>query len=557
LNPQSAIRNPQSKEHAMAEAPQHSSTSIRDSVQPEVGPLPELPVGEGAEPYRPVSLLAVAGFLLAVFYAVWVTLGGLAVFAQHHATLLKLLLVLVPLGAILGAAMAGLREPSQIAAFTGKVVACAAVIVGLGSLAAYSGSNPWLLPDFMWGVLLAAALVCWVARARIQASENTLSGLPLTSWGLWLTLSFGLVYSGYLAANIIAVRTQARACAEDFLEQLKKGDQIQAFIRTLPVGGRPAAGRDLRETIELQYNTPAPGSRDTGFFSIFCRNDLVRMVMLGGEETKIEPGSVEWDFGKEAYQVGMNYKVSGPAGSYDARVTAVGTATAGGGRRQWRIDQGLTSLYVKEPSSEVGKALLVSGGVAQAFAREWGAKVRAGDLDEAYLWTLAGEERNKQRAGRFYSFSSVGGLAGLAPVVLRTKDSKAYLEGRQAFANATFLEGKDLWVPSRELKQQLVEDVRKIFAGTLSVPFEFEVPVVNVPILEVKGKRALVRVACRIMMRAHTGSGGYSVEGEIVVDAPHSSTTPSMLDVRVVSMRLVRARTMAPPPKDGPQRPGQ
>jgi hypothetical protein len=548
----------------MAEAPQHSSTSIRDSAQPAVGPLPGLPVGEGAEPYRPLSLLAVAGFLLAVFYAVWVTLGGLAVFAQHHATLLKLLLVLVPLGAILGAAMAGLREPSQIAAFTGKVVACGAVIVGLGSLAAYSTSNPWLLPQAMWGELLAAALVCWVARKLILVSENTLGGLSLTSWGLWLCVSFGLAYSAYFAANDIAVKIQARACAKDFLEQLKKGDQIQAFIRTLPVGGRPQAAGDLGNIIELQYNSPAPGSRDTGMFSIFCRNDLVRMVILGGEATTCELGSVDWEFGKEAYEVRMTYKVIGPAGTFPAHVTAVGTATAGSGRRQWRIELGQTGLSVMEPSTDEGKALLVTGAVAQAFAREWGVKIRAGDLDEAYLWTLAGEERNRQRAGRFYSFSSVGGLAGLAPVVLRTKDSKAYLEGRQAFANATFLEGKDLWVPSREpkqqlrdLKQQLVEDVRKIFAGTLSVPFEFEVPVVNVPIMEVKGKRALVRVTCRIMMRALTGSGGYSVEGEIIVDAPYTPTPPTMLDVRVVGMRLVRARTMAPPPKDGPQRPGQ
>jgi hypothetical protein len=184
-------------------------------------------------------------------------------------------------------------------------------------------------------------------------------------------------------------------------------------------------------------------------------------------------------------------------------------------------------------------------------------KIRSGDLDEAYLWTFAGAERNRQRVGRLFSSPAMGGLAGLAPVMLRTSASKDYLEGRHAFANATFLDDKDMWVPSRSLKKLLVDDVRKIFAGTLSVPFEFEVPVVSVPIMETKGNRSLVAVTSRIMMRAPTGAGGFSVEAEIMVDTPYSSTLPSGVDARIVSMRLIRARTMAPPPKDGPTRPGE
>ena len=65
------------------------------------GPLPGLPAASGAESYRPLSLLAMAGFGLAVFYAVAVTAGGLAVFAGRRPRAFVVLLVLAPLRAVL------------------------------------------------------------------------------------------------------------------------------------------------------------------------------------------------------------------------------------------------------------------------------------------------------------------------------------------------------------------------------------------------------------------------------------------------------------------------
>ena len=64
-----------------------------------------LPAAESAEPYRPLSLLAVAGFSLAVLYAVAVTLGGLAVFATRHPTAAKVLLVLAPMVGVVTAVL--------------------------------------------------------------------------------------------------------------------------------------------------------------------------------------------------------------------------------------------------------------------------------------------------------------------------------------------------------------------------------------------------------------------------------------------------------------------
>ena len=69
------------------------------------------PVRRGAEPYRPLSLLAVAGFSLAVLYAASVTVGGLALFATRHLTAAILLLVLAPAAGALTAVLR--REPAH------------------------------------------------------------------------------------------------------------------------------------------------------------------------------------------------------------------------------------------------------------------------------------------------------------------------------------------------------------------------------------------------------------------------------------------------------------
>ncbi len=507
----------------MAEAPQHSS-SIRATAPPVVAPLPELPAAEGAEPYRPLSLLAVAGFLLAALYAVWVTVGGLALFAQFHATLLKMLLVLVPLGGVLLALMVGIRAPLGIAAFTGKALVGTATVVGLGSLIAYSGTNPWLLPELMWFEVLAAILICWVARARIQASENTLSGQALAGWGLSLGLFFGIGYSVYLGANLLAVRWQARACAEDFLTQLQKGDQMQAFLLSLPPGSRPATQSNLRETIEIKYNTPSAGAPN-GAFSGFCRTDLVRTVMLNGADGTFEPGSVNWDHEKEAYHVGMKYKISGPAGTYDAQLVALGMATAGSGRRQWHIDMNQSALNFKPPSTDEGFALLISGREASTFATNWLKKLISRSLDDAYLDTVAPDEREKQSKDR---------------------NGKTYLQGRQAFAKGLVLDDKDLWPkPKKDTPiEDMVQNMFKIFAGTLTAYNPaVEVPIANVPTLIVKGDQAMVTVVGYIVFRDTSGPR-YSMECEIDVETPISDS-PVESKMRIRTIRLARCRSVA------------
>src|SRR5258708_19628464 len=84
----------------MAEAPEHPTTAV-DPAKAATGPVLGLPGGEGEEPYRPLSLLAVSGFALAGLYAPSVTVGGLVIFAARYPTSSKLLVVLIPAAAVL------------------------------------------------------------------------------------------------------------------------------------------------------------------------------------------------------------------------------------------------------------------------------------------------------------------------------------------------------------------------------------------------------------------------------------------------------------------------
>src|SRR4051812_11088722 len=96
----------------MAEAPEHPMSVQADPAVS--GPVLGLPGQDSSEPYRPLSLLAIGGFALAVLYAVAVTLGGLAAFAGRFPGPARVLVVLVPLAALLVAAMRGVRQPAAL-----------------------------------------------------------------------------------------------------------------------------------------------------------------------------------------------------------------------------------------------------------------------------------------------------------------------------------------------------------------------------------------------------------------------------------------------------------
>ena len=126
-------------------------------------------------------------------------------------------------------------RPLSGLALTGFVLAVGYAILMLGgAVLALATHVPWLLPGWTLLVPILGFLLSWVARSRIRNSEDTLGGAGMASWGMGLSACLGLSYAAFTAGTQIAVRQQATAFVEDrWLDRLKKGEIEQAFLLTL------------------------------------------------------------------------------------------------------------------------------------------------------------------------------------------------------------------------------------------------------------------------------------------------------------------------------------
>lgn len=132
--------------------------------RPQGAELDTMP-GTSSESYRPLSLLALAGFGVAALYALIVLLGG---------------------------------------------------VVSLFNRV------PWLMPLWTFLIPFTVLVLCGAARTRIRNSE-ALGGLAFTAWGFRLTVVVALLYAVYYSVSFFAVSLQAKECAKQFFEQLKQG----------------------------------------------------------------------------------------------------------------------------------------------------------------------------------------------------------------------------------------------------------------------------------------------------------------------------------------------
>jgi hypothetical protein len=502
------------------------------------GSLPGLP-GPSAgvapqEAYAPVSLLAIAGFVLAAFYAVLVAVGGLAAFALSRPRTLLLLAALAPL---LGALGAHLRRSERIGAIA--ALALAGVLAGLGvaSLLLFAGSAPWLLP--LWTLVLpvAAALMSWMARLRIQSSEGALGGIALTGWGLGLSLAFGLYYAAYSAATNFAVREQATTFALDWLELLKKGETQKAFVLTIPPSDRPPEGPTQRGDLELRFNSmPAP--TQGGAYTRFGQSDPVRLLAAGADATQIVLRKTKWEFAERAYIVELSYQVTTDLASFELGVTVRGSEASdvrAGGRR-WHVDLNNTRL-VSQPQ-QLKPGLVPASASAGRFAMMWLEKLQptrkggSPDFAGAYLDTLPPAERARQAKAR------------TKPAFLR--GSKRFYAG-----NLVRAEPDTFWTPRPEKGADVVENRNQFIAGVKKAfdPRAEQRPRLLLqrvrPFPREKGDRLQMRLDIWIEILDSTGAGrplGF-IEGSLLVAGPAKKERSGPW--RIEALELIRV--MRPP----------
>ena len=178
-----------------------TETTDRPQVPPDVvlpgeSLVPSPPLS--AETYQPLSLLAMAGFGLAVAYTLLVVVGGV------------------------------------IALFT---------------------RTPWLMPYWTFMIPVAAVVVCWSARSRICASEGTLSGLGFRHLGRTLDRSSSLAPMPPITAlTFFVVRHGGRRSRRTLVRAVQARQIEEAFLVSQ---GIPAKGMDrdqTRDMIEMRFN---------------------------------------------------------------------------------------------------------------------------------------------------------------------------------------------------------------------------------------------------------------------------------------------------------------
>jgi hypothetical protein len=484
----------------MAEAtnrPQTAGTADSTAERSEASPL--TPPAE-PEPYRPLSILALAGFIVAVLYALFVAVGGIvALFLVH---------------------------------------------------------DPWLLPIWLFVIPLTAAIVCWAARARIRNSEGTLAGLAFTSWGINLSLFVALIYGAYYASTYFAITQQADGFAGQFLDRLKKGEVDQAFLLTLKPPRPAAQGEELRNELEVAYNSGPRGR--TGAYGSFRRADFVHLFLAAAGEAQVRPlGVADWEYDKGAYRVEQHYQVSTPAVQFDMAVTLIGQDDRRSGRgqkgRQWMVQIDNTGVLKGSMNpTEKGIELMNASNTARAFAGAWQQMVDNHQWDAAYLRTLPPPERQRQEAAlsRCHLGAALA-VTGPGPFALRDSACEDFLKGRQAFFKGDLVRADSFWA-KRDQRQEIIDRVKGCF-NPMHVARDrmFSLQQESAPLWQRVGDDLCFYFTFQLnILNPEKQAPEWSIEGRYVVAVDARQAFEPSPPWRLAAVELLNART--PPPQMPP-----
>ncbi len=295
-------------------------------------------------------------------------------------------------------------QPLSLLALAGFALAVIySFIVLIGAAISLFGHFPWLMQYWTFLIPLAAVVICWAARTRIRNSEGTLSGLGFTTWGSRLAILVGLTYAAYYIFTFFAVRLQAIHYVDSFFQDIKQGQLEQAFLLSQGVSSKGMSKKDLRDTVELRFNQAKGRPGAMGPFTNFRHDSFVRFIEMDGDKASVTPrGVVEWEYKQQAYHVVLNYHIATSLVEFDVKVDTVGhDPKPGEGKgRQWQLN--VTSGFVtvlpdSKKMTPQGEEFVRKAITAQNFVMEWTGIVNGSQWKEAYLDTLQPAERERLR----------------------------------------------------------------------------------------------------------------------------------------------------------------
>lgn len=483
-----------------AEAPTGTANAAETQVAASPNAAPEEGLGTRApaasETYRPLSLLALAGFGVAVLYA---------------------------------------------------------LVVGVGGAIALFNRAPLLMPTWTFVIPVAALIVCGLARARIRASEETLSGLAFTTWGIRLVVVAGLLYTAYYTFTFFALRLQAIDCADQFFTQLQEGRPERAFLLAMGEPVKDMADSEARNEVEARFNKPMSQSGG-GVYDQFRRSAFVRAILMMDRQASITPrGVTEWGYQDGGYRAVLKYHVATSLVEFDMNVTTFGPDSPPGESRgrQWHVmlSRGETNLIPATMKvSSGGEDYHNKGRTAWSFASAWQERVNRLAWEDAYLDTLDPSQRERLLEGRRSArLRTTAPLAGPAALGLYNDAGRDFLAARNKLADCKLfhIDDKRFWV-NKQQRAAIVECIEKTFQlGSAGAPtFSLRLQDAELPMLREVDGRLIARFDAHLTyVDPNTMRPSYIVDGQLVVSAPAAEAGNSPAAWRVDAIEPESGRT--------------
>ena len=311
------------------------------------------------------------------------------------------------------------RKISGIAVTSFALGGIFAIYVMFAGLVGLRDRTPLLLSAPAQAVPVFGFSLSLLALLLINKSDGTLGGRWLATWGLWLSIIFGLGYWAYFGATYFAVRQQSDVFVREWFNKLTKGKISSAFVDCQNPGIRARINPEDENTININFKL-AFGSQgaERGLpLDVFRENELVRVFVQGMQDTKVVPkGIQDWDFESLSYTVSRVYRITTDEGSWEVLIKSRGMESASREfeGRQWIVVWSESKVLSHE-LSDFGRRVQELKGVAGQLAGNWISRVAAGDLIGGYKDTRGLSSGPSSEAAANYARLLAAGL-GAAPV---------------------------------------------------------------------------------------------------------------------------------------------
>jgi hypothetical protein len=246
------------------------------------------------------------------------------------------------------------------------------IVVANGTVGMMQGV-PFMLSPWLFLLPSAGTVLAIVAGRQIRRSEGTRAGQPLASWGLWLSVLFGLGYGAYAVGTDFAIRHQVEnflVNSEDgFFAKLKKPDGLNAaFLLTQPPDSRRNLSDRDEQRLEMKFRANLRMFRD-----LF----VVRAIHQGAADTEVVPISVsdlKWDQG--GYSLEVAVRVATPEMRMLFFLIVRSQEGPGAGSDKWYVDMTHSRQGPPEEMTDLGRKMMAFRLQSHVFATQWFQKIR-------------------------------------------------------------------------------------------------------------------------------------------------------------------------------------